>query len=111
MIVMAEEMTFLEKMGVGGSTAILGMSIVFVVLFVLIGILVLMDRLFKKLGKDRSEVVKSVKSVATATENGSNDEEVVAVIASAIACIYASENGCDVNTAKASFVVKSIRKI
>ena len=115
MFILAE--SFGEKMAIGGSTAIIGLSIVFLVLFALIGILILMDKIMQtadaraKSKGQREEWDKLKQDYDALMAEDSDDAEVVAAIAAAIACVYADESGMDIGTARASFVVKSIRKV
>ena len=96
---------FKMNLGEAAVLALLGLVIVFAVLAVLVGILTV----FKLVFNIKLPAKKSDGEVATmpeiATGGGENDEELVAVITAAIACMDGEE------TVKAPFVIKSITEL
>lgn len=93
-------MSFLDKLGYGGITAVIGLLIVFTGLVIIIGALYLMAAIFRKIDKRKAE--KAAKAAAEAaaalapapvsapaeeivTEEVTDDSELIAVIAAAIA--------------------------
>lgn len=90
-------MNFLDKLGYGGITAVIGMLIVFTGLAIIIGMLYAMAAIFRKIDKKKAdkaaEAAKAAAEAAAApapaeeivTEEVTDDSELIAVIAAAIA--------------------------
>lgn len=93
-------MNFLDKLGYGGITAVIGMLIVFTGLAIIIGALYLMAAIFRKIDKKKAEAAAAAKAAVEAeavpapaaapaeemvTEEVTDDSELIAVIAAAIA--------------------------
>ncbi len=106
-------LTLGEIFSIGGLTAFIGMSITFTLLVILILALVLMDK-SSKLTKKRKSNDNSDKPTANTAigEKTTEDEEqeLVAGIISAISIILSQETKTQ-STSRASFVVKSIKRI
>lgn len=138
MLLANEILSIPEKLSLGSITAIIGILLVFVVLFLLIGIIYLLEYLVKcepkataaikvfirKITAPLKAALKRVfnrkaktKLVMTETSNNLevtkqvNEEELIACISGAISYIIATEQNVTVNNARARFIVKSIKRI
>lgn len=111
-------MSVVDKLLTGTYTALIGIGIVFLMLFILVGILTVMakigdgsvKRYLLKFKKKPDEIAagKEVKALDAPKASDSVDNaKLVAAITAAIAA-YTAENG---EAPKAEFFVKSIRKI
>ncbi|MCI8595999.1 MAG: OadG family protein [Clostridia bacterium] len=93
------------SLGKAAIIAVLGIVIVFAVLGVLVGILTLFKLIFNvKILKKSKKAVTSAQN-ATKTESETDDGELIAVIAAAIACLDGEE------TIQAPFKIKSINRL
>lgn len=111
-------MSAVDKLLTGTYTALLGIGVVFLMLFLLVGILTVMDKLgsgdklknllgkFKRKPKE-TEGGEDVKALDAPKTSGNADPKLVAAITAAVAA-YTAESG---EAPKAEFFVKSIRKI
>lgn len=129
-MLLAEKLSFLERIELGFTTALLGIALVFCVLALLIFVVYLMAYLVKnapklkqiianKFVKNHSEKKKSKKisielikdtpALADATSI-EDEEETVACIMGAISYIIATEQNIPLNNARAKFIVKSIKR-
>ncbi|MDD4316848.1 MAG: OadG family transporter subunit [Clostridia bacterium] len=100
---MINALTIAEIFSVGSLTAVIGMGITFLMLVLLVFVLTAMHRTKKK--------ETSTEAIAVLHEFvlQKNDDAIIAAISAAIAAVMSCE--APTNKAKASFVVKSIRRI
>ena len=85
---------FSEKVIYGGEILLIGFLTVFAVLALLLIILSLFKNVFGILGtQSTSTTIQEASAVATPVSNFSEDEEIVAVIAAAIAMAESESNG------------------
>ena len=85
--------------------AVIGISVVICVLLILVGLLMIFEKIFSAIGKSDAKKQKTKEIEPTAV---SEDEETVAAITAAIAMIYAEENGTQ---EVAPFTVRRIRQV
>ena len=83
----------------------IGISVVICVLLILVGLLMIFEKIFSAIGKSDAKKQKTKEIEPTAV---SEDEETVAAITAAIAMIYAEENGTQ---EVAPFTVRRIRQV
>lgn len=96
---------FNAVVSLGSLTALLGMGITFIMLFVLVGVISITSK-FSSIQKNTSKLPESDTSLI---KNGLNENNLE--IAAVIAAVYALlESGVE-DIPKANFVVKSIRRI
>lgn len=89
---------FIDKLVFGGQMVLIGMSVVFAVLALLLLSLYLFKVFFHDIPSVRKSASKEIKTVeaapvATTTQNTASDEEIVAVIAAAIAAAESENQG------------------
>ena len=94
---------FLETLGFGGQMLLLGVLTVFAVLARIWGALVIFERVFHKEGAKKAEKPAPAPVVVSQAAPVSNDDEIVAVIAAAIAMAESESGG-------AKFRVVSFRR-
>ena len=108
-------MNLLEKLGYGGITTVIGLIIVFVGLIIIVLALYLMSSVFKRI--DRKKAEKAAQAAPAAPEpeaapapaveaptEEANDDELIAVIAAAVATFCAQSGTQDVR-------IKSVRRV
>ncbi len=108
-------MNLLEKLGYGGITTVIGLIIVFVGLIIIVLSLYLMSSVFKRI--DRKKAEKAAKAEPAAPEpeaapapaveapaEEANDDELITVIAAAVAAFCAQSGTQDVR-------IKSVRRV
>lgn len=100
---MINALTIGEIFSVGGLTSVIGMGITFLVLALLVFVLTAMHRTKKK------EAAPEEIAVEQEPVCRKNDDAIIAAISAAIAAVMSYE--APTNKAKASFIVKSIRRI
>ena len=105
-------MTFLEKLGLGGSVALIGIAIVFVGLVLLIFLTVLMSLVVKKIPAKKSkkkkpgalpepQAIQKNNEVVPGAEN--DDEQLIAVLTAAVAVCM--------GTPASGLVIRSVKRI
>ncbi len=94
-----------EILSVGSLTTVIGLATTFFTLILLVYILSLMKKLNRK---DKS--VEIEKAPAVTAQSVRQDDSVIAAITAAISMILSEESGAT-NKSRASFVVKSIKRI
>lgn len=107
-ILLAEELSMSERMGNAGLNTLLGMGTVFCVLIIIM-LVIMSFNLFngskKKANEDKkTDGVDNAVAQISANEEASDDTELVAVIAAAIAA-YEGSSSTD------GYVVRSIRRV
>lgn len=116
-ILLAEgaKMTVGEKFSLGGSTFLLGLVMVFLVLGILIGFITIVKAIMAAIAKAKVKKLeekekKAIEAPIPVNDSAvSNDDEIAAVISAAIAMIYAEENRITSKSVK--FRVRSIKEI
>ncbi len=103
----------MSSLQIGLSTAAVGITVVFIGLIILIGMIYAMTSFTRRTGKKPAAdapVVKAAMPPVPAVEETAEDEEdesVIAAITAAIACVLQSENSGE----NAGFVVRRIRRV
>lgn len=104
-----KKMTLAEALQVGISTTVIGLVIVFAVLIILMGVLMLFNRIFSKSDKKAVEQPKASAPIQTSAPQANvmpreeNDEELIAILTAAVAA--------SLNTSTYNLKIKSYRRI
>lgn len=108
-------MNFIEKLGYGGITTVIGLIIVFSGLIIIVLCLYLMSSVFKSIDRKKAEKAaqpapavpepeEAPAPEAEAPSEETNDDELIAVLAAAVAAFCAQSGTQDVR-------IKSVRRV
>ena len=100
----------MSSLQIGLSTAAVGITVVFIGLIILIGMIYVMTLFTRRTGKKKAEIASPAPaaapvpvSVPEETAEDEDDGNVIAAITAAIACVWQDEN--------TGFVVRRVRRI